>query len=312
MIQNTKKSYLFKLIALLLLVSTSWATPLEEEHKGQVVEAPKIDPQVKDVPIAKLINRFGQETTITERELKAAFAIAPQGASLRSVLDQLIELSILSEEAQRKGFDTHPRAHDELIRAATRHFITDDFEQSYTVDTLPLRFVEKATQQNIGLFRHPELRRANHLLLKPISLEKTEINKEQTELLRPFAERAAEELKRDPPGDSLALKAKLAIFQSWLPEGYEVIYEELGRFSRQGPYVKSFTEPCFEIQELPQLIGPILTPFGFHFIWVAEIIPSMDTPDAEIDRAVRERILPEVRAYEWGKLLSTLLQAAQE
>ena len=269
-------------------------------------------PLPTDEIIVTLTMANGVRFTITADDLKIAIKAAPKGRSVEEILTLLIEFTILNAEAQVKGYYEHPRARDELMRAATRHFITDDFEVTHRIETLPKSYVDQATQKNMTLFRHPELRRADHLLIKPKGTENAPITEEQAKTLHPYAERANDEFKRAQIGDARSLKAQLDSVNSWLPEGYEAIFESLGRFSRRGPYVDSFSEPCFSINESSKLIGPVRTPFGFHFIWVAEIIPALDTADIEIDRAVRTRILPEVRGYEWQKLLTTLVQRASK
>ena len=269
-------------------------------------------PLPSDEIIATVTTANGTRLAIMASDLKTAIGAAPKGRAVEEILTLLIEFTILNAEAQEKGYDEHPRARDELMRAATRHFITDDFEVTHRVETLPKNYVDQATQKNMTLFRHPELRRADHLLIKPKGTENAPITEEQAKALRGYAARAKDDFKRAQISDARSLKAQLDSVNSWLPEGYEAIFESLGRFSRRGPYVDSFSEPCFAVNEPSKLIGPVRTPFGFHFIWVAEVIPALDTADVEIDQAVRARILPEVRGYEWQKLLTTLLQRASE
>ena len=114
----------------------------------------------------------------------------------------------------------HPRALDELSRAATRHLITDDFEHKHRIDALPMRFVNEAKQKNIGLFRHPELRRANHLLLKPNGSEEGSMTVYQAQELQPIVKRAAETLKSLKVSDAATLEAQRKLFESWLPKGW--------------------------------------------------------------------------------------------
>ena len=49
-----------------------------------------------------------------------------------------------------------------------------------------------------------------------------------------------------------------------------------------------------------------------HGITYSQLMNGLGKADIEIDRAVRTRILPEVRGYEWQKLLTTLVQRASK
>jgi hypothetical protein len=245
-------------------------------------------------------------------ELKVAHQIAPPSQNLSQTLTDLIELNLLSEEARRLGYDQHPAALDERARRAVEHFVINDFHETHRLETLPPQFIEQSTQKNIGLFKHPELRRGTHLLIKPMGSEKTPMTEEQEETLKPVIDRARADLIAAPIHSSAELEERLKRYQPWLPEGYEVIFEDLGRFSRHGPFIPSFNEACFAIDEAQRLVGPTLTPFGFHFIWIEEVIPPLVTSDEEIEEIVRRRLLPEVRGFEWRKLLTRLFKQQSE
>ena len=59
------------------------------------------------------------------------------------------------------------------------------------------------------------------------------------------------------------------------------------------------------------LSSPIETPFGYHFVWIEEVIPPLDTPDEEIDRVVRQKLLPSVRTHEWRQLMYELQRRSE-
>jgi hypothetical protein len=149
------------------------------------------------------------------------------------------------------------------------------------------------------IFRHPELRRAVHLLIKPVTSSNTEMTKTQAEVLRPIVKRVESDLKQRPIASADELKSRVEHYQAWVPKNYEVIFENLGRFALEGRFHRGFSEACFHVTAPRTLTESIETPFGFHFVWIQEIIASLDTPDEDIEAEVKKRLLPAIRKHEW-------------
>lgn len=223
----------------------------------------------------------------------------------RATLGSLIELTLLSERAQELGYPERPLVRYLRDQAAVRSFLAEDFEERLQAHNLPQHYVEASVQQNIGIFRHPELRRGAHLLLKPREISKP-MTAEQSATLKPLADRVNTDLRGDPITSSDELKQRVARYQSWVPAEYEVIFERLGRFALRGRFDPEFTADCFKITTPKTLTSPIRSPFGYHLVWIEEVIPPLHTSDAEIEQTVRAKILPAVRAHEWGQLMYDL------
>lgn len=285
------------IISLCALLVFSGATPDEVSSTSEIV-------------ISTLTFPDGRRVTIYQKELERAIEASPH-QTVEATLQQLIEVTLLAHQAEQRGFTEHPSALHARDLAAVRRLIVSDFENKHRIETLPDRYVQAAKASNIKHFRHPELRRAVHLLLKPLDSQSQAMTMAQAIDLAGVVEQVRVDLDRDPISSREGLSQRLERFRQWMPEGYEVIYESLGRFAREGRFHRDFTEACFEAKQLPGLIGPVQTPFGFHFIWLEEIIPALDTPEEEIDAEVKRRILPEVRTYEWRQLLTQLLQEAE-
>ena len=278
---------------------------------GSIGLAEQHVPQPQDSILAEVINQYGETLYITEAELLAAHALAPHTQSIERSLDQLIQLSLLQSEAKLQGLAQHPKALDERDRMAVKEYISRGFEQQYRLENLPQQYIDQSKRQNMGRFRHPELRQGVHILVKPTSEDRSLMDEQQAQALQSVVGRIQDDLQRNPVSLAGELQKRIKRYQAWLADGYEVIFENLGRFSATGPFIMSFNEACFKVHEAPKLIGPIKTPFGFHFTLIEAIIPPLDTPDYEIDQEVRRRILPEVRGYEWRKLITGLLQESE-
>ena len=312
----SKLSYLFILICtdLFLLMTFPYIkmSIAKEQKATSMTVMNSISPSTDQVIVATITYPDGTTLDIDQTILLAAHQQAQANQSLETTLQQVIDLYILEHQAQSQHLDQAPTVKDETARAALRHFIHDEFEKTYRLETLPQTYIDQATKQNIGLFKHPELRKGVHILLKPLHSQTTPMTKEQKAILSPFAQKVSDDLAKLPIKNAQDLQKRVQRYQSWLPQNYEVIFENLGRFSRTGPFIPTFYEPCFAQQQVPAIVGPIITPFGIHFAWLEEIIPPLDTPMHEIEQEVKQRILPEVRSYEWRMLLSKLLEQAEQ
>ena len=129
-------------------------------------------------------------------------------------------------------------------------------------------------------------------------------------LLTPIAARVAEDLRARPVASDEELLARRDAYASWLPRGYEVRVERLGRFSLEGPYVRPFAEACFALHAAGALTPPFATEFGVHVARVSAVIPAKHTPDDELEREVRARLVDEVRALELQRALAAEREGA--
>ena len=232
-------------------------------------------------------------------------------AARRATLEQLIDLYILANEAEGRVEQADHSAEALRDQLAARAYLEHDFEARLQAYNLPKRYVQDSKRQNIGMFRHPELRRGVHLLFKPRGTSLSPMTATQAQALKPYVARAVDEMRREPVRSAESLKSRVERYQAWLSDEYEVIFENLGRFALKGRFHEGFTEACFKITTAQTLSSPIETPFGYHFVWIEEIIPPLDTPDEEIDRVVRQKLLPSVRTHEWRQLMYELQRRSE-
>ena len=257
--------------------------------------------------LATVITPQGQKLTVSDAEFEVAWRaqllndskLQDTQAQRRITLDALIELKLLSVRAKELAYDQSSQALYVRAQAAVRHLLRDDFERQFQQDNLPQRYIDNAKRKNMGIFRHPELRRAVHLLIKPVTSSSIEMTKTQAEVLRPIVKRVESDLKQRLITNAEELKSRVDHYQAWVPKDYEVIFENLGRFALEGRFHSGFSEACFQVKTPRTLTEPIETPFGFHFVWIQEVIAPLDTPDADIEAEVKKRLLPAVRKHEW-------------
>ena len=268
--------------------------PTNQDHHSSHILATVIMPQ-------------GQRLTVSDAEFEVAWraqllndsTLQDTHAQRRITLDALIELKLLSVRAKELAYDRSSQALYVRAQAAVRHLLIDDFERKFQQDNLPQRYIDNAKRKNMGIFRHPELRRAVHLLIKPVTSSISEMTKTQAEVLRPIVKRVESDLKQRPITSADELKSRVDHYQAWIPKDYEVIFENLGRFALEGRFHRGFSEECFHVKTPRTLTEPIETPFGFHFVWIQEIIAPLDTSDEDIEAEVKKRLLPAIRKHEW-------------
>jgi hypothetical protein len=226
--------------------------------------------------------------------------------SIQTTLDELIETEILKIEAEDQHLQAHPQVRLAQKQVLVQTIINREIKTKIKPDRIADHYVNQATQSNLGLFRHPALRRASHVIVKPKRDTKDPITQVDQAILLPLIQRIQDDLNTHPPHDVLAFQKRALLYQEWMPKEYEARFEVLKRFSSKGPYVPSFTEACFKITQ-PHTLTPIIeTQYGYHIAWVTEVIKPKDTPDQDIEKEVRRRLLPEIQGFEFKRLFGRL------
>ena len=225
-----------------------------------------------------------------------------QALALDLYTAQTTPLSALSQDAQREVLRSRDRA---LAWAC----LSEVHERTLTEETLPQRYVDLALKQNLGLFRHPPLKRGVHFLIHTsydlsVSTKPPVFNEQDLAKVLPAAQAIYERIKVEPPATGAELQGRLSAYQALIPEGYTLRFEDLGTFPQRGRFVTPFSDACFALPEDERLTRPVKTQFGLHIAWIDEHIPAKDTPQAEIEAEVRRRILDEVRGLELNQALS--------
>jgi len=277
--------------------------------------APAAGARAEGAWVARVQSPHGE--ALVRAEDLARYAAARPGRPLGALLDELVDVELLALKARAEGLSARPDAAHARDRAAAWRYLKESFEPPLSAARLPARYVEQATRQNLRLFRHPELREASHVLLTALSPPSADgrparprVTPADVALLTPLAARVAEDLRARPVASDEELLARRDLYAAWLPSGYEVRVERLGRFSREGPYVRPFADACFALREPGALTPPFATEFGVHVARVSAVVPALHTPDEALEREVRARLVDEVRALELQRALDAERQRA--
>lgn len=252
----------------------------------------------------------GEQTiTITAARL-AAYAAEHPERSPRALAEELIEFELLAAEARRQQLTAEPTVQAAVARAMVRRYLIADFEPQWDPAKLPEHYVRRSYEQNIRRYVRPPLRVGDHLLLT----QKNNTRPSDAALdaeAKALMETVRADLTADPPADRLAFMDRAKRFASQAEAlGLTLRAEALGRFQREGQFVEPFGAQMFAVPEAGGLTPAFATRFGWHIGRVEAIEAAVNRPYAEVADALRARIAPEVRVFEFGRLVQDLGRAA--
>lgn len=225
----------------------------------------------------------------------------------KQILDNLIDVRLLSQEARRRNIVVKPEEGDKAVAAFKENFRNDkEFTEwmanegkteadvrKVITDELVLRQLSKVLTADIIIsnddiatyynankvkFKIPEGVKAHHILLA-INPGAPADEKERVR------KRALDLIKQLKSGSDFATLAKA---NSDDP-GSKEDGGDLGAFTR-GQMVKPFEDAAFGATA-GQIVGPVETQFGFHIIKVDEKLPERYVPLAEVQKN------PDIKAF---------------
>ena len=263
-------------------------------------------PSSENVIIAKIKTQLGT-IEITQAQFLSYWKNDPQ-AQAEDILHNMIEFELLAQQAYAQKLDQSLSTQVSSKSIMVKHYLQQNFEPQWSLNTLPQHYVDLATRQNIHFFRHPELRNGAHILLMPDRTikERPQLTLEDKAVLSDLIHKVQQDLQSDPPKSQSEFQKRVERYHPWMPLGYRAHFEFLQKFARQGTYVESFSKACFQITQAQQMTGVIETEYGYHIAWIEEVIAAKDQSDEDIEQHVRRKIVPEVRQLELQKLIHHL------
>lgn len=252
---------------------------------------------------------------------------------LKAELHALIEIHLLAHQAKSLKIDQLPEIIDLLKKLSITHYLKHDFETEFSLDRLPQKYIDQSYEQNQVLFNHDEMRSAVHLVFLPYQQKYEDLSKEEKSLIYQEAKLFYDSLKNENQplsferfvqlGEANTQAYLLKIREASAQEisknlqspkqnlKIEARYESLGTFSKQGPFVAEFIEAVFQMKKAGQYSEIFETSFGYHIVFLKEIIPPLSTPLDVAQAQIRKKILPEVRQFELNQLLDRQFRTIQ-
>ncbi len=243
------------------------------------------------------------EIQISAARLRS-YALQHPQESPRKLAQDLLDFELLAAEAKQSLKEEKELLWIESLPILARLYLKKFFELHWNKAAISQEDLRKSYQHNIRLFRHPDLRKADHFL---ITLD----DKFPPDHLEEKAEALAKEIRAAllaaPPKDAAEFLERAAEFRERVAAtGLTLKVQPLGYFSRKGNYVEPFKEACFTITTPGQLSPVFSTRFGFHVARVDVVKPAIDRKFEEVEAELRDKLLPGVRTRELHKLLTQL------
>jgi hypothetical protein len=240
--------------------------------------------------------------------------------NVQDALSAYIDLEILSEQAQKAGLNQSNLLKHHLNQLSIYQFLKQDFEEGLTANRLPQKYVDQAYEQNKVHFNHDELRGAVHILFLIHEQSFEQIDPMVKQQVKAKANAFYEMLQRKSSVKMITQDEFKALAQGMQTElaqqrqgnttawQLEARFEPLGYFSKNAPFVKSFIDAVFALDHAPMISPVFESSFGYHIVYLNEILPPFYTPADVVDREIRTKIVDEVRKIEINAFIEKLIR----
>lgn len=222
----------------------------------------------------------GEPITVAEIER----IVQATGWTPRRALQRLQDQTLLAQEAHRLGYEDDAQVQATLERARVQVLLATEVEAVEATDEDIAKFYEHRKEQYV----HGELRRTLHVLA---NLPK-DANAEADAAARAFAETVVPRFRSAATPEEVLQWAKE---QKPRPGAdgrppFRIVGEALPAVPVKGQFVQEFADAVFALEGVGAVAGPVKTEFGWHAIYLAEILPPQDRPLAEVRDELRKEL----------------------
>lgn len=289
--------------------------------------------------IGELLEQGGQTTgpvvatvngaSIPARVLRRSVEQAQGTRTRQELLDDLILAQLQGDKALAEGFGDSQEIQNLHAQLMVQRLLEEAVERRAAPEAIPAAEVKAYYDENYFLYKDPEMRAADHLLIKPSSKKwdprgdpaavPAEVRRKAHELAASIrAEITAEGL---PATRAPELEVIARRWEGRVPEDLEVIVEQLPPFPRrefgkQGEpgfrvtVVEPFADAAFSLA-VGVLSEPVDTDFGTHLLVVNTILPATEIPLSEAEPGIRELLALRRRMVLSAALVEELTSKAQ-
>ncbi len=241
---------------------------------------------------------------ITAARLRVFVAARPDVA-VETALQDLVDFELLAAEARAKGLAEGHEVKHARAQAMVTRYLVEVFESRWSPDNLPPEEVKAAYERVKRAFVHPELRDANHILVSENL--KRPADPAQDARAKALAQKIYDAIAADLPVDGQAFLGRATPFLGEAEAvGLRIEPQALRRFAFRGRYAPGFTSPVFGVETAGTLMAPFPTKFGYHVVWLNEIIPARNDGFAAAEQELRTRFAPVIQKREMRDLTDRL------
>jgi hypothetical protein len=234
------------------------------------------------------------------REWVAA-AARTDGLGLEEALARAVETAALGQFARARGFDRSASLGSDRRALLVRLLLRREVEVADPPNERDRADLRRSYEEYRGWWVRPEIRTAEHLAIvvaeaggspggagaRELPADAWDIAREVVADMAPLARGAVSvEAFR---GLHPVLQRRLT--ERWKAAGHDesrmprVVAETIGPFDRLGPYDPAFREATFALPAPGTISAPVRTAFGWHLLYLAEVLPARD---ATFDDALPE------------------------
>jgi hypothetical protein len=275
--------------ALYIAIAASVATGCGEQVSGLLQGHEPSEVVEVSGDVAGRVN--GSAIGLVEVERLATNAeLAPSTA-----LHKLVAERLLAQEARSRGYAVSARTDDAARKAQVQALLEAAVENVAPSDDE----LEAAYKAQRSRFEKPEHRRATHLL----ALLPARASAEADRAARSFISQTLVALRAAPDADVAAVLDGAKLHQSPL---FQVKLERLPAAPREGKFVPEFAEALFSVPEPGIVSEPVRTEFGYHAIWVTEIVPAFTELRSVAFETLRDELTKQKQKQRLDALLGEL------
>ena len=219
--------------------------------------------------VAGVVARVG-EHPIGVAELEAQ--MRARGIDAEAALKELIDQELLLQEAERLGLGDDAKDEQNIERRMVRAML-HDLERENTPESIPRKELREDYARHEDKFHIPERRRSWHILVKDSSAH---------------GEARAESILREMRQADDPRK----VFDAYARADADpdVKAEDLPAITSHANIERSYKEALFAARRVGPLDHVVRTSYGWHAIFVAEILPARQRTLAEVEEDSRKRL----------------------
>ncbi len=252
------------------------------------------------------------------------------GRDKQVVVDELVNAELFYDRAMSMDYLADDAVREEHKRLMVQRLLQREVEERHPTAGIDASRVKGYYDANLHLYYTPELRAADHLLVKPSGArwdpQKNwdSVPKAVFQQCADWSARIHEDVvsRREKPTGAADLQAIADRWKPQLPADLEVIVESLPgspkrAFGKPGEpgfmnaMVPSFSDAMFALARPGVLSEPVTTMFGTHLLVVTRIRPEDRVPLKTADAGIREYLATQDRVVASRALLTRLLGTAE-
>lgn len=207
------------------------------------------------------------------------------GLAARQSLDDLVNFELLAQAAARRGLAASPAVVEARTRELARRLLRAEFEARTRPEDIPAADVRREYERNRRHFEHPEIRNVMTVLFPA---RKGAASPADDARARATAQELAERWRAERPADAKAARAIVETYYGYL-EGVRVDRFNTGPGA---PHERDWLKTVMTLKVPGSFAGPLRTWFGWQVVFLVELHPARNTPEAEALATIRREMFP--------------------